>query len=385
MPVYAQNYYDFFAELYRDKRWTQLVDGELVSDTTYTKTTAEVFALLELNLTTAVPPTPSEYVANNQLPPILRVYAPTLRELEARLTTALNAYAVAETRWRILARYRFVVQPAATLDFTLMPAVQSVLLSALAPPPRDVEAWGRESALSKAQPYAIALDTESLRTKLDRAMVDEFARRAGVRAEGTMATWFRAQAAEYDKADREMHEALDNFERVVGLLTLQSMAEAALQTQYEPTLGDIVAELQSQWRTALAAATSMADLQTRITPAVWRAVHHTDDVALNYAANVPKFVPSDRVPAAPTSRDSAELFYTPIGLVVALLGTIAVRHMTRSDAATVTFTKTVQPVIEPLPVAFGERWHALDSLQSWMERYGAIDTQAAYRAVKRLG
>jgi hypothetical protein len=292
---------------------------------------------------------------------------------------------VADTRWIILSRYRAVVEPAPTLDFALMPAVRSVLLAALAPPPRDVEAWGRESALAKAQPYAIALDGEALRAKLDRAMVEEFARRASVRAEGTMATWFHAQAVDYDKHNRELRDAIADFERVVGLLVLHSMAEAALQTQYEPTLGDIVFELQAQWRAALAGAASMADLEKRIAPALQRAVYHTDDIAAAYAAGVPKFVPSDRVPAAPTSRDSAELFYTPIGSVLAVLGTIALRVLPRTDTAALAFAKTVRPAADPLPIALGERWHALDSLQSWMEQYGANDTQAAYRAVKRLG
>lgn len=377
LPVHVENYVRFVQSAHDEFAEAVRVNF----DRDRTQTAPQLAKALAPRLD-VMPTAPSEYVTTGELPPILELYAPTLRALETRTVAALRALVATETRMHVLAR---LLTEVAALQFDGVPAVKTRLSHALAPPPRDFEAWGVAAARAKEQAYGIPLDVVALREQMDAALLEELARRAGVRADGTVATWLRAQAADYDEHEREFQTAVNEFTRVGELLVTQSMLEAELQVSYDATMALIVGELQTRWRAALAAAVSMQDLQTRIAPALSTALSHADDTAAAYMAAVPVFAPSDRVPAAPPTRDSSELFRTPSGSVVAALVPPARRILTASTITALGFVKTLPPAPAQLPVPQGARWHALDGLQAWMERYGAADTRAAYTGRKQLG
>lgn len=377
LPVHIENYVRY-AQAARDE-FIAAARAELARGPA--KTAPQLAASLAPRLDT-VPTAPSEYVITGELPPILELYAPTLRALETRTAAALRAVVAVETRTLVTGR---LLVDVAALQFDGVAVVKSRLGHALAPPPADVEAWGVAAARDKAQAFTIPLDAAAMRTQLDAALLGELARRAGVRGDGTVATWLRAQAADYDEHEREFQAAINDFTRVAALLTTQSMLEAELQVGYDATMSTIAGELQARWRAALAAAVSMADLQTRISPALVGALGHADDTAAAYVAAAPVFAPSDRVPAAPPVRDSSELFRTPNGSIVAALVPPARRILPASAITALGFIKTLPPAPAQLPVPQGARWHVLDGLQAWMERYGAADTRAAYIARKQLG
>jgi len=379
LPLHAESFLEETTNIAR-----KFVDAVLaaIQAAAATPTPAQVPQLVTTFMPTLdriLPPPPSDYVATGELPPIVESYAPTLRTLEAQRLAALRAVCTEYVPMLVINDLMGRVRAG---EFAAAPRLDAKLREALAP--SNVQEWGTAAAREKAQPYVIPFDGAAFRDQLNKAILDELIARTGIRASGTLFEWLGARRAAFDAANAEWHNTAANFTRVYQLLMRNSQDETDTGVRYDRIMADIVGTLQTQWTAALAAATSMADLQTRITPALVGALQHADDAAASYRAAIPLFSAADRVPDAPLAHTPAELFRTPNGVVVAALVPIVRRIVPLKLISDIEFVKTLPPSVLAVPTTTAQ-WHVLDPLQAWMAQNGAPNTGPAYANVKQRG
>lgn len=336
---------------------------------------------------------PSELVHSNEAPPLLAVYAPVLHELEQRLEAALTSWAAAHAHTTIIAAIQARIRDQ---DFTGLDAAREALAAVVAPMPRDIEQWGRAAAKAqlKGDTYAIAIDAVAIQTQLSAALLRDFARRTGVRpaAGVTLTDWTVAQIHAASDAAVEWEVARDDWQRVVGRLSDASLLETDLAARYSDNLDTAIRGIHASWERLVAAAASMKQLQADAAAMLATALAQIDDIAAAYVAELPVFVASDRVPGAPTTRDSATLFTTtpPGAAIVSLLQ--AVRPIVPASVVTgLRFAKTLPVAALASSATFttlaaqrpSASAHMLDRLQTWASATGGVnDGGRQYNTIK---
>jgi len=98
--------------------------------------------------------------------------------------------------------------------------------------------------------------------------------------------------------------------------------------------------------------------------------------------SVPRLSAADRVPAAPTSRDSSQLFRTQHGAAIVAL-VAALRPLVPKQLSALQFVKTLPPNLGAATVQTAGAWVPLTPVQAWMQQYGSVDTSAAFAALRR--
>lgn len=337
---------------------------------------------------------PSELVHTNDVAPVLPVYAPVLHALEQQYEGALAAWASAHARTTVLAAMRACIK---RHEYTGLDAMREALVAAVAPMPRDIEAWGRAAvkAQAKGDAYAIPIDATAVQAQLSVAMLRDFARRTGARpatAATTLADWMAEQIHAASDANVAWIMAREDWERVMARLADASVLETDAATRHTDELSRAINSVHRNWERLVATAPSMRQLQADAAAMLVPVLTQIDDVAAAYAGELPVFMPSDRVPGAPATRDSATLFTTtPAGsTVVALLQ--AARPLLPASAVTaLRFVKTLPPsalansaVLSMLMPRNPPRTaHLLDRLQAWASATGGVsDGGRAYDTLK---
>jgi len=370
LPARAEDYRDDLEKLH------DAVIGQARTLAAGGNNAREIFAALEPRYAT-LPVAPSELVLTNEVAPILEIYAPALHALETRLVDTLRTFVSAQVRLFVA---DYTIEQGKQMRSARMKTLWARMLS---PAPHDVERWGAAAARDKTGAYEIPFDPANTRQLLDAAMLADLVAQTGVAEKGgTTKTWLTARMQDREEAEANWQTAINEFNYSMRVLVEKSLLEATLAIDYDQLLSNVIADLHAQWRAKLAVATSVADLQRIMEPAFGNTLRRIDDIAAAYMTSVPRLSAADRVPAAPTSRDSSQLFRTQHGAAIVAL-VAALRPLVPKQLSALQFVKTLPPNLGAATVQTAGAWVPLTPVQAWMQQYGSVDTSAAFAALRR--